>query len=58
MYSFCAIGSVHLLRLLCDEYMLYLIEFVHLDEMLGEFLSKVPVDEVPIFADSYFPGNP
>lgn len=37
------------MRLTLDEYILYLIEYIHLEESIEEFLSSVPSDQMPSF---------
>lgn len=57
--SFSSSGSYHLLRLLFDDYIFYLIEYVHMDSLIGEFLAKIPQDELLALdsLDSFFPGK-
>lgn len=46
-----------MLRLLFDDYVLYLVEYVHVDVQMRQFLKQVTTDEPPQITDSLFSGN-
>ena len=52
-------GSFHLIRLLFDEYVLYLIENLHMESLVGELMVHTSVDRaLPLEpSDSFFPGS-
>lgn len=52
-------GSYHLIRLLFDDYILYVIENLHMDSLVGEFLMHMSTDRTLLLepADSFFPGK-
>lgn len=39
-----------------DDYILYLIEYVQVEEQIREFLTSVPSDAPPRFVEAFFSG--
>lgn len=58
-FLFCPTGSFHLMRLLFDDYILYVIENLHMDSLVGEFLMHMSSDRTLTLepSDSFFPGT-
>jgi hypothetical protein len=50
-------GSFHLLRLMFDDYVLYLVEYVQIEEQMKQFLKLIPNNDPPIFTIFYFNGK-
>ncbi|RWS15137.1 transcription factor RFX4-like protein [Dinothrombium tinctorium] len=47
IHSASTFGSFHLLRLMFDDYILYLIEYINMDEYTKDFLHNIPNDSTP-----------
>ncbi|RWS26057.1 transcription factor RFX4-like protein [Leptotrombidium deliense] len=54
LHSASSFGSFHLLRLMFDDYILYLMEYINIEEYIKDFLNNVPRDEPPVL-DAYIP---
>ncbi|CAG2111142.1 unnamed protein product, partial [Medioppia subpectinata] len=56
LHSAQSFGSFHLLRLMFDDYVLYLVEYLQLDEQMKQFMKLIPNNEPPVFTVFYFNG--
>ncbi|XP_023220771.1 transcription factor RFX4-like, partial [Centruroides sculpturatus] len=56
LHSAASFGSFHLLRLMFDDYVLFLVETIHIEEQVKEFLRNIANDMPPQIPDTYLAG--
>ena len=50
-------GTFHLMRIMFDDYFLYLVELLHIDERAGELMRNIQIDIPPEYPDTDYEGN-
>ena len=49
-------GTFNLLRIMIDDYFLYLVELLHIDERARELMRNITLDAPPQYADCNYEG--